>query len=251
MGGRTVRVTGGEGVEVEVEELAECPAAGQSQIDKLVKSLSPELQDEERRLREPLLKALGALDVAEQQVKVRAAHVGELLDAYEQIFKKNKANKGSITNFRAVLSALGVSKTRAYVCKTAYRICKIEGMLQAADDAKINLLETRQNKLCNRILHESTRDHGMSPEALLKYCQDAIERERKAGEAPTVTKAKGELPVRSGRATGTNYDAQIEVLKDEYRRRYVDENEADVAVKQIIIAALTAQLAKLPAKVAA
>ena len=266
MGGRTVRITGGEGVSVVEVDLDEVefsdedfqsgtvvPTVGtpDSKLDELALGLTQVGQDREREAREPLLKTLAGFKGAEREYRIRATALGEALTFYAEVYKEHKLAGGPIRNFRGVLMALGVSKSDGYRCLTAYKVATIPGMTEAALAEGIDLSLQKHSKLANRVLTESAVQIDMGPAELLKYCRDAIERERKAGEAPTIAKATGPLPDRRSASGKPDYAAQVKSLKDQFKSRFADENEAEDAINQIVIAALTAQLAKLPEKVAA
>ena len=210
----------------------------------LARGLTPVGQEQERRLRGPLLVALDALKAAERDGRRGAALVGERLAGYERVFKENKRDKGSTKNFRIVLAALGIAKSKAYRCLTAHKVSRIDGMLEASEARGIDLTEQRWSKLANRVLRERGRAGGelLPADELLAFSESQIEAERKAGESPTVQKATGPIPAKSGEPQ-VNHAKRKEELIEQFRKAYPE--DADRRIDAIIVAALEAQVGKL------
>jgi uncharacterized cupredoxin-like copper-binding protein len=204
-------------------------------IGKIAESLDSEGQVKEAGLRPGLIAAWCGY-------RVSRFDCGMALCGYRALYKEAKANQGSLTRFDQVLAALGCERSKGYMMIKNYsQAIKIPVSIRAlANERGIDLGETRHAGLVRQLIGKVQGED--SEDQFLDRCIRAA-KVAAGSKAPTVIKETGPIPVPASKMKFADRKAELIAV---YRSRFVDEAEADAMIDSIIVAALEAQLSKLP-----
>jgi hypothetical protein len=201
----------------------------------LAKSLSSEDRAKEAEIRPRLLKAWSGF-------KLSRFECGKALDEYRALYKAEKRVKGELTRFDQVLNALGCGRAQGYRLIASYvQAMRVPDAIRLIAEARgIDLGEGKNAGLVRQLIQRKIGDE--SEDAFLDRCIRAA-KVAAGSKAPTVIKETGPIPVPTSKMKFADRKAELIAV---YRSRFVDEAEADAMIDSIIVAALEAQLSKLP-----
>ena len=213
------------------------------ELRKLAAALPEAEKKEEELIRPELLQAW-------QGFRLSRWRLGKALAQYQKLYKQSKQNKGEIKRFELVLRALGCERSQGYRYLNGYRqASKVrESVRRLAEARGIDLAEAKHNRLASQLQERQAEGHpdsGLSDSELLDKSIRAVKIAKEA-TAPTITKENGPVPVPVPAMKRGNPSVRKAELIAEYRKRYVSQVEADKVIDAIIVAALEAQLGKLP-----
>jgi hypothetical protein len=201
----------------------------------LAESLSSEDRAKEAEIRPRLLKAWAGF-------KLSRFECGKALDEYRALYKAEKRVKGELTRFDQVLEALGCGRAQGYRLIASYvQAMRVPDAIRLIAEVRgIDLGEGKNAGLVRQLIQRKIGDESV--EQFLDRCIRAAEVAR-GSKAPTVKKESGPIPVPASKRNPADRKAELIAL---YRSHYVSEAEADRVIDDIIVAALEAQLSRLP-----
>jgi hypothetical protein len=212
------------------------------ELRELAAALPEAEQKEEEQLRPELIKAW-------QGFRVSRWALGKALMGYQALYKKAKQNKGEIKRFDLVLRALGCERSQGYRYLSGYRqASKVSESIRLLAEARsIDLAEAKHARLASQIQERQSEGHPDRELSDVELLDKSIKAVKLAKEtaAPTIAKENGPVPVPPVKQP-VNPSVRKAELIAEYRTRYSNQVEADRVIDALIVAALEAQLSKLP-----